>query len=113
VTIAALQTVLNARLAGELAARGVTAEQLGLAGAGRVAQANALVDPELTARLAPPVLDAMRAALEVSLHQTFWLIAGIGLLGCLAVWLLPGGHPGEHVYQEETISPPAPAAVRR
>jgi hypothetical protein len=47
----------------------------------------------------------MRAALEVSLHQTFWLIAAIALVGCLAVWLLPGGHPAAHVYQETTPEP--------
>jgi MFS family permease len=107
-SIAVLQTVLNARLASELAAGGISGEQLAAAGVGRVAQANALLAPDLTARLTPPVLDAMRGALDVALHQTFGLIAAIGVLGCLAVWLLPGGHPSAHVFRDEPAAAASP-----
>jgi MFS family permease len=111
VTIALLQMGLNARLAAELAARGAAADVQGLGG-GRVAQANALLAPELTARLTPAALEALRGALESALHQTFALLVGVGLLGCLAVWLLPGGHPAEHVYREAAPPAEAPAVGR-
>jgi EmrB/QacA subfamily drug resistance transporter len=102
--ISALQTILNARVATELAARRVELDQLssvGLAGAGLT---NALVAPELRASLAPAALDQLRAALEVSLHQTFWLLSAVALLGCLAAFLLPGGSPERHVWREEATA---------
>jgi hypothetical protein len=47
------------------------------------------------------LLESLRTALNLALHQTFWLVAAIALVGCLAVRLLPGGHPAEHVYRDE------------
>jgi hypothetical protein len=101
VTIAVLQTLLNARFAVLVAAEGLAAAQ---PGGGRGAQANALLAPDLLASVSPVVLDGLRAALAVALHQTFWLVAAVGLVGCLAVRLLPGGHPAAHVYREDTAS---------
>ncbi len=99
--ISALQTIVNARVAMELAARSVTLDQLAGAGVSRVGQANALLAPELRSTLDPAALEAVRAALEVSLHQSFWLLGGVGLLGCLAAFLLPGGSPERHVWSDE------------
>jgi len=103
VAIAVLQTFLNAQFAAQVAAQGIAVETLGAAGA----KANALLAPDIQASLPPVLLDGLRAALELALHQTFWLVAAIALVGCLAVRLLPGGHPALHVFREET-APPAP-----
>jgi MFS family permease len=96
--ISALQATLNARVAAELAAGGAGLAELG---AIRLNQANALLSPELQAAVPPAVLDSMRAALEVGLHQTYWLIVAVGLLGCLAAFLLPGGNPERHVWRDQ------------
>jgi MFS family permease len=103
VAIAALQTLLNGAFAAQVAAQGLAGGALGTAGA----QANALLAPDLQASLPPAVLDGLRLALGLALHQTFWLVAAIAVVGCLAVRLLPGGHPSEHVFREATV-PPAP-----
>jgi hypothetical protein len=105
--IAGLQTLLNAQFAATVTAQGIAAEALGTAAG---AQANALLAPDLQARLSGAVLAGLRAALDLALQQTFWLLAAIALLGCLAVALLPGGHPALHVYREEAA--PTPDAVR-
>jgi MFS family permease len=110
VTIAVLQTVLNARFAALVAAESLAVESLG---AGRGAQANALLAPDLLASVPPAVLDALREALSLALHQTFWLVAAVGVAGCLAVRLLPGGHPAEHVYREGDTTPADAAEVAR
>jgi EmrB/QacA subfamily drug resistance transporter len=104
--IAALQTLLNAQFAAHVAAQGIAAATLG-ASAG--AQANALLAPDLQAALPPATLEALRTALGLALDQTFWLIAAIALLGCVAVLLLPGGHPAKHVYRGEAATTPGPA----
>jgi fucose permease len=109
VVISSLQLLLNADLAGRLAGIGIALEGLPAATTGRAGQANALLTPELRERLDPATLESMRTALELSLHQTYWAIVVVALLGCLAVWLLPGGHPEEHVWREDT---PAKAAAR-
>jgi MFS family permease len=109
VVINSLQLLLNADLAGRLAGIGIALEGLPVATTGRAGQANALLAPELRERLDPATLEAMRTALELSLHQTYWVIVVVALLGCVAVWLLPGGHPEEHVWREEA---PAKAAAR-
>jgi MFS family permease len=103
--ISALQAVLNARMVAELAGRGA-----GLAegGAVRLSQANALLSPELRATVPPAVLDSMRAALEVGLRETYWLIVVVGLLGCLAAFLLPGGNPERHVWRDQSRPEPRP-----
>lgn len=98
VAIAALQTLLNARFAAQVAAQGTAMEALGSAAG---AQANALLAPDLQASLPPALLEGLRTALALALHQTFWLVAAIALVGCLAVRLLPGGHPAEYVFREE------------
>ncbi|HLH22509.1 MAG TPA: MFS transporter [Chloroflexota bacterium] len=103
VAIAALQTLLNAQFAARAAAQGIAVETLGRAAG---AQANALLAPDLQASLSPAALDGLRLALTVALHQTFWLVAAIAVVGCLAVRLLPSGHPAEHVFHEEPVSPP-------
>jgi hypothetical protein len=106
--ISGLQATLNARVAAELAERGAELQGLAAAGSVRLDQANALLSPELRATVPPAVLDAMRAALEVGLHQTYWLIVVVGLLGCLAAFLLPGGSPERHVWREQPRPEPRP-----
>ena len=101
--IAALQTLLNAQFAAYVGAQGIAADALG-ATAG--AQANALLAPDLHTSVPPAALEVLRTALDLALQQTFWLIAAIALVGCLAVLLLPGGHPAEHVYREEATATP-------
>jgi MFS family permease len=105
--ISGLQAMLNSRMVAELAERSA-----GLAegGAARLDQANALLSPELRASVPPAVLDSMRAALEVGLHETYWLIAAVGVLGCLAAFLLPGGNPERHVWREQPRPDPREAA---
>jgi len=98
--ISVLQALLNGQVVAQLVARGVAVDQLAT-GASRTGQANALLAPELRAALSPAVLENLREALEVSLHQTFGLVAAVVALGCLAVWLLPGGHPEAHVWREQ------------
>ncbi len=103
--ISALQAVLNARVATELAARSAGLDRVADAGLAGMGLANALLAPELRASLTPAMLEQVRAALEVSLRQTFWLLSAVGLLGCLAAFLLPGGSPERHVWHEG--APPA------
>jgi len=100
VVISVLQVGMNARLASELAARGLPPEQLAGAPAGG-SLANALLAPALQASLSPAALASVQQALEVALHQTFWLLVGVAALGGLLAGLLPGGHPETHVWRAE------------
>jgi hypothetical protein len=104
-----VSTVVNARLAGELAARGVEAlpPSAGAAAASRIAQASALLTPESRTALAPETLAAMQQALNSTLREAYLLVAAVGALGVLLALLLPGGRAEVHVWREPE-PPPVP-----
>jgi len=106
-----VSTVVNTRLAGELAVRGVEAlpTSPGAAAASRIAQASALLTPESRAALAPETLTAMQQALDSTLREAYLLVAAVGVLGALLALLLPGGRAEVHVWQE----PERPVAPER
>jgi MFS family permease len=97
--VAVASAVANARLATELAARGVDFASTGTDAASRVAQASALLTPETRAALAPATVAAMQAALEATLRDAYLLIAAVALLGVLLALCIPGGRGETHVWR--------------
>jgi len=97
IAVAALGALLNSHLAGPPAAAGGPA--------GPALDANAALDPALRARLAPPALAALIAALASGLHAVFVAIAVAAAGGLALALLFPGGVPRQRPGAATSESP--------
>jgi hypothetical protein len=65
---------------------------------------NAAFDPVLRLELPPAVLERLTSGLRLGLTDIFLALIGLGAIGLVSAWRLPGGSVRSHQHQEPGAS---------